>query len=90
MLLAHGFQGYGPSWWGRHGCRSVRLLVTWHPQSETREKWKAGAQLTFSGSFSDSAATSTVSLHPSVQPSGKHPQTCPVVSLLGGSRSGPQ
>lgn len=30
---------YSWRWWGRHNGRSTRQLLTWHPQSGSRERW---------------------------------------------------
>lgn len=39
---AHSSRTHRPSWRGRHGSRSMRQLVTWHPQSGSGEGWMLG------------------------------------------------
>lgn len=46
MYSDFSFEKYSPSWWGRHGSRSVRQLFT-HNHSQEAER-NTGAQLAFS------------------------------------------
>lgn len=37
FVLARSLSAHSPSWWGRHGSKGLRPLVTWHLQSGSRE-----------------------------------------------------
>lgn len=55
-------QGRSPSWWRSQESRSVKQVVTWHPQTGSKDRWKqVGARVSSvfysSGSWPENGAT---------------------------------